>query len=165
MTNKAIAFTVFNREEFLKKTLHSWSKVKNLNEYDIHFFVEPSDKLNQILEIISSFKAVIESPNIVVTVNHKLKGCSANTFQALDLLFKIYDFVILAEDDLIVSDDVCNYFNYLEDRYRDSDDVVMISANNKAKNMLNEYTVIPTNYFEGSVWGTWSKYWKTIYSS
>jgi hypothetical protein len=69
----------------------------------------------------------------------------------------------LAEDDLIVSDDVCKYFTYSEDRYRNSNDVVMISANNKAKTMLNEYTVVPTNYFEGYVWGTWAKHWKTIF--
>ena len=165
MVNKAIAFTVFNREDFLKRTLYSWSKVKYLDEYDIYFFVEPSNKINQILEIISSFKSVMGSRNIMIKINNELKGCSANTFQALNLLFKVYDFVVLAEDDLIVSDDVCQYFNYLEDRYRDSNDVCIISANNKTKNMLDNNVVMPTEYFEGYVWGTWSKCWKSLFST
>ena len=42
---KALAFTTYNRIDYLSHTLISWQKVSDLNSWDIHFYVEPSDCL------------------------------------------------------------------------------------------------------------------------
>jgi hypothetical protein len=161
LSKKAIVFTAFDRVEYLKRTLDSWAKVRMIQEYDIYFKVEPSDKVNEICEIINNF--AIKIGNIVnVDVNNKVMGCATNTWFALDKSFEIYDFVILAEDDIIVSEDVCEYFNYLEEKYRDEEEISIISANTKW-DTTDPSLFVKEQAFNGLVWGTWKNKWENYF--
>lgn len=161
LSRKAIVFTAFDRVEYLKKTLDSWAKVRMIQEYDIYFKVEPSDKVNEICEIINNF--AIKIGNIVnVDVNNKVMGCATNTWFALDKSFEIYDFVILAEDDIVVSEDVCEYFTYLENKYKNDEDVAVISANTKW-DTTDQNSICKEQKFNGLVWGTWKKIWDAYF--
>ena len=161
MPNRAIVFTAYNRIDYLEQTLHEWSKVKNLHKFDIYFSVEPSDKTDTIKSMLKAFGNKVYS-NVHAKYNEELLGCAKNTWNSLDYLFGKYDFVVLAEDDILPSRDIAEYFVYLENKYRDVEEVAIISANNRAGEE-DPTQVVRTPGFPGLIWGTWSKYWKNYF--
>lgn len=159
MTNKAIVFTVYNRTNYLSQTLNAWSKVKDLDQFDIHFRVEPSDKLRQVGQIIKKFSNSVKA-NVHVEVNDKLFGCSKNTYTVLDEAFKKYNFVVLAEDDIAPSADIANFFSVLDERYRDDRSIGAIVANHEEPG-FDPRKISKIDFFEGRLWGTWKHQWDT----
>jgi hypothetical protein len=157
--NKAIVFTVFNRPKYLERSLNEWSKVRSLNEFDFYFKIEPSDVLDQNMYIIDNFKDSTDV-NVLTFVNSDIRGCGKNTWEAFDEAFSKYDFVMLAEDDIHPSKDICEFFSYLEKKYRDEEEVAIISANHEFEG-YSETSVSKINIFRGQIWGTWKKYWDT----
>ena len=157
MKNKAVVFTGFNRVDYFTKTMLSWSKVENIQSYDFYFRLEPSDKRMEMIYLIDNFsKENKVECNIIL--NDKVLGCGKNTWLAFEELFKLYNFVILAEDDIDVSHDILNYFDFLELRYRDDKDVAIISANYEVDKFREDH-VTRLEIFRGQVWGTWKEYW------
>jgi hypothetical protein len=158
---KALVFTAFDRFVYLKETLDSWSNVRGIEKWDIYFKVEPSDHFDTINDIIKNFEDKIDS-SVNIILNNKVLKCAANTWFAFDDLFQKYDFVILAEDDIIVSKDILEYFDYLEEKYRDVKDVSIISANTKW-NTSDSEKIIKEQAFNGLVWGTWREDWENYF--
>jgi len=154
---KAIGFTAFDRVEYLNKALASWSDVRNLRDYDFYFFIEPSNRYNEIVQIIKNFQ---NNTNIKTTIisNPEKLGCATNTWSVFEFLFKLYDFVILAEDDVVVSKDVLEYFNFVEEKYRNDEEIAIVSANTKW-DTKDPIKLIREQGFNGLIWGTWKKYW------
>ena len=159
--NKAIVFTISDRVDYLKKTLESWSNVRKLNQFDFRFNIEPSEKLEEIENVIMDFFKKTKVTGSI-KINNKVMGCATNTWFSFDDLFKEYDFVILAEDDIIVSQDIIEYFDYLENKYKDDDSVAIISANTKWTTR-DPHLVVREKAFNGLVWGTWKKYWDNYF--
>lgn len=157
MNKRAISFITYNRFNYLLETLASWEKARGLENYDLHFFVEPSDNLTKMLKIIDSFSKRVSSP-VVVTVNEIGKGNLGNSYNAINSIIDKYEFVILAEDDVIVSDDIIEYFDYLIPVYENTD-VVTISANHIHETDLGDNAVYVRPEFSGLGWGTWPKHW------
>ncbi len=154
---KAILFTVFDRVDYLKETLESWSKVDFVEEYDFYFYVEPSELVNEITEAINDFQENFGS-RLNIVYNKDVLGTGGNTWRGFNDLFESYDFVILAEDDVVVSKDILRYFDSVEAIYRNEEDVAIISANTKWD--TNDASgVIREQGFNGLVWGTWKEYW------
>ncbi len=158
---KAVLFTVFNRVDYLKKTLESWSNVDLIKDYDFCFYVEPSDVFKQITDLIYNFEDKTKI-NFSIHYNEKILGTGGNTWRGFTDSFKKYDFVVLAEDDVIVSKDVLKYFDAAEKMYRDDDEIAVISANTKW-DTTDPTGVVREQGFNGLVWGTWKKYWDNYF--
>ena len=158
---KAILFTVFDRVDYLKESLDSWAKVDEINDYDFHFYVEPSDKVEDIVNVINDFLNKVEPP-FSYTCNPEVLGTGGNTWHGFDTLFQQYDFVILAEDDVVVSKDILRYFNSAERMFRDDNEVAIISANTKW-DVYAPADVVREQGFNGLVWGTWKDYWEKYF--
>ena len=127
---KAVLFTVFNRVDYLKETLDSWLNIDRTQDYDFYFYMEPSDVSDQIEKLIYNFEDKA-NVNFGIRYNESVLGTGGNTWRGFEDLFKKYDFVILAEDDVVVSKDVLRYFDAVEKMYRDDDEIAIISANTK----------------------------------
>ena len=158
MRNKAIFFTVFNRIDYLQSTLKQWRNVKNLEEYDIYFRIEPSSITEDIVEEINKFSHDVNT-TVKSILNLERQGCAHNTWNGFNSLFDSYNFVILAEDDILPSTDVANYFTFLERKYRDDEEVAVISANYEFPGH-DQYTVSKVDIFRGQIWGTWKTQWE-----
>jgi hypothetical protein len=158
---KAVLFTAFNRLEYLKETLDSWSKVDDKIDYDFHFYVEPSDVVKDIVDSIIFFRDNT-GVRAFININKNVLGTGGNTWKGFDDLFIEYEFVILAEDDVIVSKDILRYFNAAERMYRDDKEIAIISANTKWDTYAPA-DVIREQGFNGLVWGTWSRYWSEYF--
>lgn len=157
MREKAIFFTVYNRLSYLIPTLEQWRTVEDIDTYDIYFRVEPSEITEKIIEAIHNFKLNINT-DVFVILNNERQGCAHNTWNGFDNLLKQYNFVILTEDDILPSSDVCKYFNFLERKYRHDDEVMSISANYEFPNS-DPYYVSKIDVFRGQIWGTWKDRW------
>jgi hypothetical protein len=154
---KAIIFTVCDRPDYLQRSLDEWLKVYGLEEFDIYFKIEPTPMLEQNVYIIENFRDNVQS-KVEIIINNDQQGCGRNTWEAFDLMFQDYNFVILSEDDIHPSKDICKYFNYLEEKYREDDEVAIISANYEYDG-YSETNVSKLGIFRGQIWGTWKKYW------
>lgn len=160
---KALFFTAFNRVGYLKETLASWAKVENFDGWHIGFYIEPSDVIDQIGQVIKSFLDDINFDSYSIHYNQELLGNATNTWQGFEDLFNDYDFVVLAEDDVIVSKDVLRYFDETEKMYRNDYEAAVISANTKW-DTSDPTLVVREQGFNGLVWGTWKKYWTSYFS-
>lgn len=158
----AIIFTAYNRTSYLTETLTSWMSVENIDMFDVYFKVEPSDKLEEILIIIEAFRRAVNTSTFII-VNKTRLGCSKNTFDAFEYVFKKYDFCVLAEDDFIVSNDVCNYFAVSESHYREDLRVAVITAS--CPYFINSHVDVihKSDIFIARIWGTWKTIWETYF--
>lgn len=157
MKSKSIFFTIYNRIEYLKPTLEQWLEVEDIVDYDIYFRVEPSEILDDVLKEIESFRNKVNAYSHVI-VNDQKQGCARNTWNGFNELFDRYSFVILTEDDILPSTDVCKYFTFLENRYREDNEVITISANYEFDG-YDDLFVSKIGIFRGQIWGTWKDRW------
>lgn len=158
MNKKCIVFTVYNRPDYLARTLDRWLHVDLINDQDIYFNIDPSDKINDVLEIINNFKNNVKS-NIFININETLYGCAKNTWSIIDKAFQEYDFVIVAEDDIIPSADIIKYFDYLINKYNDDEEIAAICTNYE-KDELDPTKVSKFDGFRVQLWGTWKNIWE-----
>lgn len=157
MKDKAIFFTAYNRFHYLIPTLEQWRNVDGLDNYDIYFRVEPSSVQDIVIDEINKFKNDISS-EVNIIINNEIQGCAKNTWNGFNDLFQKYNFVILTEDDILPSSDVCKYFEFLENKYRDDSEVAVISANYEFEG-FSENLVSKVGIFRGQIWGTWKDMW------
>ena len=158
MKDKVVVFTAYNRDDYLKETLDKWSNVRGLDKYDFYFRIEPSDKTEIITDLIHDFKSKVNT-DVFTIHNYQLLGCAMNTWTAFNDLFQKYDFVILAEDDITPSDDVLEYFTFLERKYKSDPEVASISANFEFEG-YDRHSVSKIDTFRGQIWGTWKDRWE-----
>jgi hypothetical protein len=162
MKKRAISLITFQRENYLKETLESWRNARGIENYDFYIFIDRSENLQNILDVANNFKKT-SLFNVYITVNKiGQQGNWRNSFNAINSIINRYEFVILAEDDVIVSNDSLEYFDYLIPIYQDSEDIISISANYVNDNAFNDNSVFVINGFSGLVWGTWPKWWNKI---
>jgi hypothetical protein len=158
---KAIIFTVNDRDCYFEPTLNAWLNVRLINQYDIYFKIEPSNKLKEMQNLIISFCDKISiKANIIVNENNA--GVLLNPWEAFCLMFDEldYGFVILAEDDIHPSSDALEYFNYCHQKYHSDDKVLAISAFNKDYEQGTDDThIFKTDHFSCLIWGTWRDRW------
>lgn len=162
IVKKAVAFVAFNRENYFKDTVISWKKAtENFQDWDYYFFLEPSENVKQMQKIIKLY--FHRWPNVNIIVNDRIFGNSLNIFSSIDTLFKKgYSFVISAEDDAIVSNDILYFFQDAIGLFEDDDDALTIQGNIFTKITEEEYLLVQSQEFIPRVWGTWKSRWDNI---
>lgn len=152
-----IGFTAYRRPYYLEESLASWKQVRGVENIDKFLRLDPSDMLDQQHDIIAKSGLEIE-----VYDNPHRFGVMENPYQVLKLGFDRYcsDFVILAEEDLVVSTDVLEYFQYCAEEYS-PEEVLGICA------FFPNEEGDPTATFKQEnfgvwIWGTWSENWYNI---
>lgn len=158
MRDKAIFFTVYNRPEYLQPSLEQWQNVRGLEKYDIHFRIDPSEKTEEIVDLISKFSKNVNT-DVRTIFNLERQGCARNIWGGFNDLFNKYDFLLLAEDDILPSTDVAEYFDFLERKYKDDHEIGFISANYEVLG-YDPYKVSRINGFRGQIWGMWKNIWE-----
>lgn len=158
-------FTVYDRVNYFQQTLYTWRGVRGLEDWDIVFSIEPSDVLQHMLEEIQVF---MEDTGIEakIIVNPERYGVLHHPWVALENLFVNdgYDFVVRAEDDLIVSDDILEYFSWAAEQYKDDEDVVTVHGMSFDKDGTDPSKVARVSGFNPWIWGTWAYPWTEFIS-
>jgi hypothetical protein len=153
-------FTVHNRPHYLREALESWREVHGVDTISAAFFCEPGcPEAAQVCEQADFFR----SRQVFVHGGHA--GVLLNPKLALDHAFHAAgaDFAILAEEDMVVSTDTLDLFDWCASTYESRDDVLAVSMHIHEPHAPADFrTVIEARAFGAWVWGTWKDRWGSL---
>lgn len=152
-----IAITVNDRPEYLGRVIESWHQVRGIDDTMVVFQVEP--KSEECLDMC--LKAGFQTQ--LVVLNKEQKGALGNPYAAIESGFLVLetDFVLLGEDDSIVTADVLEYVDYAANTYQRSPKALAVCTF-QYNSLLFPYLVHPRQYFASVVWGTWKDRWENL---
>lgn len=153
-----VAFTATDRPDYLRATLDSWRQVRGIDQAHLIFRCEPGCD-----EVVDICRSVDFGGDLCVTVNEERKGPLTNPWLAMEdgwLHADIYDldFVIIGEDDTIVSTDTLEFYSWCRDAYRS--DLRVITAASFLRDAAGGLSdVVRLSRFHSWIWGTWRDRW------
>lgn len=163
MPEIAIMMTAWRRPQYLRKTLQSWSQVSGIRKVPITVFLEPSDRQEQMLELIRD-AGESGALDVGVRVNPVRLGVLVNPVESAGTMFRDdpdLQFLIFAEEDLIVSDDALEYFRWADKEFRHQPDVLIVNGHTAegAQDDADPAAVALGVRFRCWIWATWRDRW------
>jgi hypothetical protein len=148
-----------DRPQYLEQTLNSWSRIRPTEGWEFGFAVEPGKHLRRVLDMIYAWLTEYQ-PTGWVLHNQKRLGVLRNPHMLLDYAFGDYEFVVLCEEDVEVSNDILEFFSCMSNRYRDEQEVLAVCAENWCAPGNTHDAVFLDPRFCPLVWGTWRDRWE-----
>lgn len=153
--NRELVFTAYNRPEYLSATIASWNSVRSLKTWNATFYIEPSEMEETIVETAMNLDT-----SVTTYVNPEKLGVLVNPWNALNNAFlRGADFVVLAEDDVVVSSDVLEFFEWASDEYQTAKNVLCLNAFSQLGGPKANQ-IIQVGIFSPLVWGVWRDRWE-----
>lgn len=153
---KELVFTAFNRPGYLQETVASWNEARRLDQWKAKFFIEPSDLQVHTTAAANDLKTIVS-----VQINELRQGVLVNPWNAInDAFTRDADFVVLAEDDVIVSSDILEYFEWASEEFA-QDTAILLVNSFSAIGGPEENKTIADDVFSPLVWGVWRSSWET----
>lgn len=123
---KGVFLTAANRPEYFREVMKSWESVRWHDDWMFVLRIEPTEKLDEMLEIAESFQAF----PIYLTVNEQVIGAPRHPWVAFEELFNtsFRDYVVSVEDDLLVSDDFLEYHRWAASEYQHDQEIGTVSS-------------------------------------
>lgn len=152
---KAVFITAFNRPEFLKPVVESWAKVRVPKGWDLFLVLEPSNRLQELLDASSSMVFTD------IFVNDRILGAPENPYRWMERLLNDdefpYGYVVQADDDLLVSEDILEFHDWASRAYRNDPHVLTVCPFTHENGEEAAVKLLPG--FKSWVWGTWRDRW------
>lgn len=160
MMNIAVVMTAYKRPEYLERTLESWSRVRSLpGVFEHRACIEPSPAQEQVAALARNF-------GWLVTLNPVRHGVLVNPVESVSSMFghPEVDFVILAEEDVVVASDVLEYFAWASAKFRNDQSVSVVCAHRpqgaRAEIPRADAVTRVPGFASPLVWGTWRDRWE-----
>ena len=152
---RELVFTAFNRPYYLTQTVASWNGVRNLKQWNATFFIEPSDRQVEVSNIAMNLNTTVTA-----IVNPEVQGVLVNPWNALNHAFEVNeaDFVVLAEDDVIVSQDTLEMFEWTSEEYSTAKNMLCVNAFSQLGGPKANQ-LIRSQKFSPLIWGVWRRQW------
>jgi hypothetical protein len=135
--------------------------VCQLDRWTFRFFVEPGEACQESIELINRFICTSELKNSNVWQNDERKGVLENPWNALEESFQDSDFVVLVEEDILVSFDILEYMDRWRKYYKDDPSVLAICASSFWKSGDPDITYLAQDFCP-LIWGTWKDRWENV---
>lgn len=161
MMRRALLFTAYDRPDYLAEVLRTWSAVRGLDRWHVVARIEPGKYTDQIISMFTDFFERMNLDVASIVVNPSVLGVLHHPWVGFEDLFKDYDFVVRTEDDLLVSVDILEYFEWASEHY-DSDPVVASVHGFSADVGGAPESVHRLTRCSPLVWGTWRPYWEEV---
>lgn len=180
MTSNKVVLTVYDRPDYLRRVLESWSKVANKGDWTfiISQDVENAKNKSEIEDISKNFlmhehglwKSLYYYDKFGTSLFSELQ----HPYLVLDYLFhqNADSFIVRAEDDLVVSTDILTYFQSMSISYKFKPEVATVHGFRQFKSedspvstvgfvLANPQGLDKTKHsgFNPLVWGTWGDRW------
>lgn len=164
-----IAISAYNRPEYSQRSLASIFGAKgfSLDKYNIFCAIDCHEDGSHNPMV----RGVYESFGISPFIAKEKHGCNYTVKKALDLAWEDKpDFVLMLEDDIIISDDALLYIEWAAEKYQ-SDDSVRTIGLWKSKDgwdfdkPLTKSTIFRADeqvWFTCWGWGTWRDRWQEM---
>ena len=157
MSGPVVVFTVAGKRlPYLKETVASWAEVRGVDQATLVFCLEPTIDNWIIRECLLARQF---AARVLVSENRRTEGVTLNPWHAMELGFRLADFVVLAEEDTPVSTDVLEYFAWAREEYAADDRVKAVCAHQIGVPLGGEGDVFRSAHFSPVVWGTWRDTW------
>ncbi len=155
--NRQLIFTAYNRPQYLTETINSWNQVRNINRWPTTFFIEPSDVSEEVTNAALSLNT-----DVTAVVNETKQGVLVNPWNAFENAFSAgADFVVLAEDDVIVSQDTLEFFEWTSIEYQTNYNVLTVCSFSDV-GASKDNQLARRIKFSPLVWGVWRDRWYNI---
>ena len=167
-----IAISAYNRPEYSQRSLAAIFGAKNfsLDKYQIFCVIDCYEDGSYNQDVLNVYTSFGLTP-IVVKEKH---GCNYTVKKALDLAWENKpDFVLMLEDDIIISDDALLYIEWAAEKYKNDLSVRTIglwkSKNgwdfNRPLSKSELSKVHEQVWFTCWGWGTWASRWEEIFNT
>jgi hypothetical protein len=153
-----VVFTVNNRPEYLSDTLTTWAGVRGVDQVDVAFRCEPGCPA-----AVTLCQGAHWARTTTTVVNPERYGVLGNPWHALDAGFATgARFVVLAEEDTPVADDILEFFAWAAPRFEADPQVGMVCAHQLGPPHPGAApdVVLAGSHFSPIVWGTWADRWR-----
>ncbi|MBL1212461.1 MAG: glycosyltransferase [Ignavibacteriae bacterium] len=157
---------VYNRPDHARITLDALSQNTQADQSELFIFSdgpkkeESGEKINSLREYIRKFKGF---KNITIIERDSNYGLARSVITGVSEIFKIYDKVIVVEDDLITSPNFLVYMNCLLDKYHDMLSIYSISGYSFPIKLPPDCDSIYLAKRASSWgWGTWKNRWEDV---
>jgi hypothetical protein len=153
-----IVFTVSGeRPGYLAETLGSWSRARGVAGWRTVFLLEPGTRVPECHAVIGA-----AFPAATVLVHPERLGVLANPHAALARAFADGAmFAVLAEEDVVVADDVLEFLAHGAATYRDDPSVLALCAFSRLP-APQPADAVGDGRFSPWVWGTWDDRWHDV---
>lgn len=155
----AVAITVNDRPEYLTQVIESWHAVRGIDDVWVIFQCEPDELETQNMCLKAGFQKQI------VKINQVKMGALGNPYVAIQSGFTdigAIDFVVLGEDDSIVTADALEFFSFAARKYYRHEDCLAVCSFEQMSLTRQVNLIYPRHYFASVVWGTWRERWDKI---
>jgi GR25 family glycosyltransferase involved in LPS biosynthesis len=158
-----ILYIVFNRPEVTEIT---FQKIKEIKPKKLYIVIDAArtDKKGEYL-LVERVKNIVSQKNInwncelKYLVREENYGCKKNITTAISWALEKEDRLIILEDDIVITKAFIEFANEMLEKYKNTENVAMVSANNYTplKSLKSDYLF--SNY--GHIWGwaTWKRVW------
>lgn len=155
---RALVLTAFDRPEYWAPVCESWGRVDTAG-WDVILRLEPSDSGTQ--EHMKNLFIEFFGDEHRIIVNPERLGVLLHPWVAFESLFlEGYDFVVRAEDDLVVSTDVLRFFESASEVFDGDKSVASVHAFNGTGSTEHHRVDVGPDGFNPWVWGTWADRWR-----
>ena len=160
---KAILLTAFNRPDYLATVLDAWADVRGLEDWDFIISLDDAGSDNPAVtgthSVASYFKRKVD---VRILSQFPKLGVLKHPRVVIGQLFdEGYEFVLRTEDDLVPSDGILEYFDWVARTFSGVSDVKTVHAYSAAE-QGRESVVRATPGFNPWVFGTWAKTWQDL---
>ena len=108
---KTISLACYNRPQYLKRVLSSLrNQIADLSDYELVVSCD-NGRDKKTIEVIKMVHDV-DFIKTKIIVNNKKLGINRNTFYAINEAYKIADYNLYLEDDIVLSPDALNLFDW-----------------------------------------------------
>lgn len=151
-----IVFTANNRPLYMRRVLASWRKSPGIAAARMLFLCEPGCP-----DMVAECERARDfCGNVTVTVNKQRRGPLSNPWHAFEAGFALADFVVVAEDDTIVSPDALAFFAAAAAMFAADDRVIAVFPfRHHAPEGARADGIEITTSFESTIWATWKDRW------
>ena len=157
--NPVLAFPVYNRPHYVGPVLESWRAVRGIEDTCMIYRLEPG--YPDMVDLVAHDRP--RTARGMLTVNDEQLGNDQNMKAAVAEGFATgAEFVIAAEDDVLVSHDLLEYMLAMRDRYADDKTVLAVTAwQGDPPGPLDEVRRTEW-FFGGACWGMWRDRWDQV---
>ena len=157
--NMSVVMTAHARPDYLRETLESWSRVRGLEDLiSRRVCIDPSDEQE-------TAAALAWDHGWDVRVNASRLGVLVNPVESVGAMFREplgADFVILAEEDVVVSADILEYFAWAQ-QFLGDPSVVLVCAHTRTGELPGKPAPDVVRRLPGFasvlIWGCWRGDW------
>ena len=159
----ALLLTAFDRPHYLAPVLDAWAAVRGLGDWHLRVAVEPGPVQDAVVALVDGFVARTGHDDVELVVNEHRLGVLENPYVHLDALFGAgHPFVVRAEDDLLVADDVLELFDHVAATYADDARVATAHAFSREEAGGAADVLVRGREFCPWVFGTWRDRWTDL---